>query len=120
MAPTILVVEDNPDMASTLAMVLEFEGYAVITALNGLEAQQRLLGDSTLPALILLDLQMPVMDGQTFLRTLPELAIPGATEVPVLVLTASTEQLAGVAGTLRKPYDIGELLSRVAGVVEPG
>jgi CheY-like chemotaxis protein len=120
MAPTIMVVEDNPDMLSTLAMVLEFEGYSVLTALNGLEAQQCLQDVSALPALILLDLQMPVMDGQTFLRTLPGLAIPGAAEVPVLVLTASTEQPPGVVGTLRKPYDIAELLSRVASVVEPG
>jgi CheY-like chemotaxis protein len=120
MTSTVMVVEDNPDMLSTLAMVLEFEGYSVITALNGLEAQQCLQGASALPALILLDLQMPVMDGETFLRTLPGLAVPGAADIPVLVLTASATEPRGVVGTLRKPYDISELLARVARLVEAG
>ena len=60
----ILVVEDDPDTRQMLATMLELEGHAVVTASNGAEAYN--MARQHHPALILLDLMMPVMDGVEF------------------------------------------------------
>lgn len=109
----VLIVEDNVGMRETLSAVLEGDGYEVITADHGQRAQQILMETRPLPNLILLDLQMPIMDGETFLRTLPSLGIPGATEIPVVVVTASRLELGTVAEALRKPFALDELLETV-------
>jgi len=61
---TILIVEDNPAMAESICDALEMEGYAVISALNGLEALARL--EESQVDLILADIMMPLMDGYEF------------------------------------------------------
>jgi CheY-like chemotaxis protein len=114
----LLIVEDNRDMRETMQLVLEAEGYAVLTADHGATAQQVLREASRLPGLlpglILLDLQMPVMDGWTFLETLGEAGIPGATEIPVVIVTASRQRAPGGIETLRKPFELEQLLGVVA------
>jgi len=80
----ILVVEDEPDVRSHICTYLEREGFPVREAENGLHALDRVASER--PALILLDLMMPEMDGFTFLRTLRER--PDWRDVPVVVLTA--------------------------------
>lgn len=113
MPDKILIVEDNWQLRETLSLLFEGEGFEVATAEHGEEAQQVLRESTRLPNLILLDLQMPVMDGETFLKTLPHAGIPGATEIPVLVVTASNLTPDRVAGAVRKPFELEELLDAV-------
>lgn len=113
MVKKILIVEDNIGMRETLSAALEGEGYEVVTAEHGEHAQQVLRESYRLPDLILLDLQMPVMDGETFLKTLPEAGIAGATNIPVVAVTASRLELDMVVEALRKPFGLDELLEVV-------
>src|SRR5689334_14633533 len=69
----ILVVEDNNDSAEALSSLLEMEGFAVVTAHDGLDALNRLKNDNGI-GVILLDLWMPVMNGSEFLRQKAEVA----------------------------------------------
>jgi len=110
----LLIVEDNSDMRETMRLILESEGYQVATAEHGAMAQQVLKDSAPLPGLILLDLQMPVMDGWTFLATLGNSGIPGATDIPVVLVTASRQQLDPRLETLRKPFELDQLLDVVA------
>ncbi|HYN87372.1 MAG TPA: response regulator, partial [Ardenticatenaceae bacterium] len=64
----VLVVEDDVGLQETLAAVLEFEGYEVLIARDGIEALE-VLGNG-IPGLILLDLMMPRMDGFAFVKEL--------------------------------------------------
>jgi len=67
MRKTILVVDDDPSLRSGMRSVLEEAGYRVVTAENGRVALRRLESELP-PALILLDLRMPELDGWGFLR----------------------------------------------------
>lgn len=100
-------------MRETLSLLLETEGYSVEAATHGEEAQQLLKQGDRLPDLILLDMQMPVMDGETFLRTLPDIGVLGATDIPVVVVTASRQQPELATAILRKPFELDELLATV-------
>jgi CheY-like chemotaxis protein len=110
---SILVVDDDRGAMEALSDILEYEGYHVERAQNGLQALEHLRETRPYPNLIILDLLMPVMDGWEF-RTRqkedPELA-----KIPVLVVTA-IGATAGIdaAGVLRKPIDIDALLRAVA------
>jgi CheY-like chemotaxis protein len=109
----ILVVDDDRGAMEALSDILEYEGYQVERAQNGLQALEHLRETRPYPNLIILDLLMPVMDGWEF-RTRqkedPELA-----KIPVLVVTA-IGATAGIdaASVLRKPIDIDALLRAVA------
>ncbi|WP_437280277.1 response regulator [Sorangium sp. So ce375] len=111
----ILVVEDDLDIRSILTQLLMFEGYDVEEAADGAEALALLRRDGP-PALILLDLMMPVMDGwqlRAELQRDPELA-----SIPVVIVSADVrvEQEASrlrVAGLLKKPLQIEPLLELV-------
>ena len=83
--PTVLVVEDHADLREMLTVLLESEGFAVETATNGVEALQRL--EAGRPAVILLDLMMPVMSGDEFRSR--QLADPRYRDVPVICMTAA-------------------------------
>ncbi|MDC3960300.1 response regulator [Polyangium jinanense] len=97
-------------------MVLAEEGYRVLEAANGAEALSR-LHDGPLPDLILLDLMMPVMNGEQFRRA--QRADPEIAEVPVVVMTAAgsraVEPMAslGLTRVLHKPVGLEPLLSAV-------
>ena len=85
MADPVLVVEDDPRARRTLVEVLHLEGFAPITAPNGLEALHFLQAGG--PAkVILLDLFMPVMDGWTFRRA--QRADPRLRHIPVVVMAS--------------------------------
>jgi CheY-like chemotaxis protein len=116
--PTVLVVEDDPDILSTVADFLEFEGYRVERAINGVEGLR--VVERIVPALVLLDMRMPIMDGWGFARALKERGLP----VPVVVMTAAQDarrwaQEIGAAGYVSKPFDLSDLLDCVARLV-PG
>ncbi len=117
----ILIVEDDRDVAQSIADVLEQEGYRTALSPNGREALDYLQRGNR-PDLILLDLMMPVMDGWEFrseqVRT-PELAA-----IPVVAVSADGN-IVRKASTLRadgsvaKPATIDELLDEVERVCGP-
>jgi CheY-like chemotaxis protein len=113
--PLILVVDDDLDILDAVCDILLVEGYRVARARHGLEALARM--DEERPALVLLDLMMPVMDGLAFARTLRDR--PGR-EVPIVVISADGNPhraaSVGACGFLAKPFDIDTLLKQVADV----
>lgn len=117
---TLLVVEDNPDLRSALVEVLTDEGYSVLAAENGEEALQVLSGVTV--SAILLDLEMPFMDGREFLRRRAK--SPELSKIPVVVLSAWVERVATPTATriLTKPATIEAILGvlhEVLGTVRP-
>jgi CheY-like chemotaxis protein len=112
MSPHILIVDDDPAIRSTISDVLAEEGYTVATATNGAEGLVALAG--TLPAVVLLDMRMPVLDGWGFARALKERGV----SLPIVVMTAAQDarqwsQEIGAAWVLAKPFDLDELLQAV-------
>ena len=111
--PLVLVVDDDPDILDAICDILEVEQYRVARARNGAEALDRV--EAERPAVILLDLMMPVMDGVTFARVLRER--PGVRDVPILVISADGNPAraasVGARGYLAKPFDIDALLGHV-------
>ncbi|GAA4625950.1 response regulator transcription factor [Actinoallomurus vinaceus] len=110
----ILVVDDEPAVRESLASSLAFEDYEVETAVDGLDALEKL--DAVKPDLVLLDILMPRLDGLTTCR---RLRARGET-VPVLMLTARdtigdrvTGLDSGADDYLVKPFELDELLARV-------
>ena len=83
-AGDVLVVDDNPNTRRHLRLALERDGWTVAEAANGREALTRV--DTHLPRAVLLDLEMPVMDGFAFLHAFRDR--PGCREIPVVVITA--------------------------------
>ena len=115
--PRILVVDDDPAIRTTMADILECEGYAVDTASNGLEALDRL--EQAPPAAVLLDMRMPVLDGWGFMRKLRAKQI----RLPVLVVTAAQNARAwaeevGAQGFIAKPFDIADLVAELERVCQ--
>jgi CheY-like chemotaxis protein len=108
----ILVVDDDPSILDVISMALQLAGYSTETATNGLEALEAV--ERLHPALVVLDMRMPVLDGWGFARELRTRGI----HLPILVVTAAQDagQWAaeiGADGVLPKPFDIMELLSSV-------
>jgi CheY-like chemotaxis protein len=104
----ILVVDDNPDARETLAEVLGIAGYAVRQAENGRVALD--MAAEKRPALMLLDLMMPVMSGWDVLETLRN--DPSLRDIPVVVVSAATSPPAGLP-VLTKPVSVDNLLDAV-------
>ena len=108
----VLVVEDDPDIRATLCEALDDHGYASVGAANGAEALDYLRNAPETPCLILLDLMMPVMDGQTFRNE--QRADPRLAEIPVIVISAyrDVEKYATelAADYLAKPVRLDALL----------
>src|SRR5437762_11749160 len=84
-ATTVLAVEDDFDLRDALVPILEYEGHRVVSAANGQEALER-LQTMPPPSLILLDLMMPVMDGEEFRAR--QLRDPTLASIPVVVVSA--------------------------------
>lgn len=110
----ILIVDDEPAVREALRRSLAFEGYATEVAADGLEALAR--AGEYRPDLIVLDIQMPRMDGLTAARRLRA----AGSRVPVLMLTARdtvgdrvTGLDAGADDYLVKPFELDELLARI-------
>ena len=110
----VLVVEDHEDLRELLTVLLEGEGFSVQTAANGREALAAL--DESRPALILLDLMMPVMNGDEFRAR--QLADPRYRDVPVICMTAAHDGRARAERIradeyFQKPLDFDELITVV-------
>jgi CheY-like chemotaxis protein len=117
MSPQVLLVEDDDSIREGMVEVVEGEGYTVASAANGHEALRWLEGAPDAPAVILLDLMMPGMNGVEFLEHLRALADESKRETPVIVLTASRyrPEGPGIAAALRKPVDLDALLALIHG-----
>ncbi|MGO9641796.1 MAG: response regulator transcription factor [Candidatus Acidiferrales bacterium] len=110
---TILVVDDEPQIRRVLRATLAADGYAIVEALNGTEALEKLRSEK--PDLVLLDMNLPGMDG---LETCRE--IRSGSEVPILMLTVRNAERdkvraldAGADDYVVKPFGIQELLARI-------
>ena len=117
--PLVLVVDDDPDILDAICDILDAEGYRVRRARHGQEALQQV--DLERPAVILLDLMMPIMDGVAFSQALR--LRPTVRDIPIVVISAdgNPQRAAsvGAVGYLAKPFDIEALLAHVAGVARP-
>ena len=108
----ILVVDDDPTILAAVSETLDLEGYSVMTAVNGAEAL--LAMERTPPALVLLDMRMPVLDGWGFMRAVRSRGL----DLPVVVMTATADARRwaaeiGAQGVLAKPFDLDELIAAV-------
>ncbi|MCC6173826.1 MAG: response regulator transcription factor [Chloroflexi bacterium] len=114
----VVVVEDDPSIGVLIASVLSDEGYEPIVVRDGTLALGAVR--TIHPAAITLDLDLPGLDGHSFLGHLVD---DGAVRpLPVVVVSANTESLSGdeqllVAHALRKPFDLVDLLRAVEDVV---
>jgi CheY-like chemotaxis protein len=112
---TIMVVDDDADVRDAVTDLLEGHGYAVIPASNGQEALDELKAGEK-PSLILLDVMMPIMDGQAF--SAEQQADPELSDIPVVAFTAFGAALdkmkdMKVSARIEKPVQADELLDSV-------
>ncbi|WP_223740813.1 response regulator [Corallococcus interemptor] len=112
--PPLLLVENNEDVREALREILESEGYRVLTAVNGQDALDVLAEQERMPALVLLDLVMPVMDGHAFIEHLRGTGALALTRVLVLTAHPTLPLPQGVSGRLGKPVKLEELLDAIA------
>ncbi|MBI3886946.1 MAG: response regulator [Opitutae bacterium] len=117
---TILVVDDNPTNLKLAADVLAADGYIILRARDAGEA--RMVIAQTAPDLILLDIQMPGMDGLALTRLLK--ANPASAHIRIVALTAFAMKgddrkaaAAGCDGYITKPIDTRKLGAEVAGIL---
>lgn len=120
--PTILVVEDDFDTRELLKLMLETEGYTVVTAENGATALRSL--DEIKPNLIVTDLMMPLVSGEAIIRALRGRSAFAST--PIVVLTAfkgafgSAAMMAGATEVLGKPQDLPRLAETIHRLLRNG
>jgi DNA-binding response OmpR family regulator len=111
----ILVIDDDPTLLKMLQLFLESHGFAVTVAVDGEEGIAKLKAEY--PDLIILDVQMPRMDGYAFIFEMKKLG--GAKKIPIIVLTAKEKTLAeifkaeGVKEYITKPFKPEALLSNI-------
>ena len=107
----VLIVDDDPDLLDLTRFVLEGEGFDIVTAQDGGEALQQ-LRVGQLPAVVLLDLMMPVMNGFQFLEEVAK--VPSLKAIPIVVLTAASfVEVPGAVEVVHKPTDLGVLIKVV-------
>ena len=90
MQEKILLVDDDPDILDALAMILEAEGYQVVTARDGIEGLANLKAEK--PDLLILDLLMPKMDGFAVCKELQDPRWSKFKDIPILILTSVREE----------------------------
>ena len=114
---TILVVEDERNIAELVVAVLEYEGYRIITASNGQEALATL--ETTHPDLILSDVMMPLMDGRELCKRLQ--AHPQHRSIPVVLMSGGygSMSLDGCkhVAFLKKPFGAAKLIDMVSSIL---
>lgn len=118
---SVMAVDDDPDILLAFKDVLEMEGYGVVLARGGREALD-LLRRGARPAVILLDLMMPDINGWEFRER--QVADASLASLPVVVISGqgvSARDVAelGVDGYLKKPVDLEQLLGTVERYVRP-
>lgn len=116
MAKTILVADDEPYVLRSLEFILKKEGYRVLTAADGQEALDKAVEER--PDLLLLDIQMPRMDGNSVCRSLRE--NPERKDVYIVMITAKGQEAdrlqsleCGANEYITKPFSPRKVISRV-------
>jgi CheY-like chemotaxis protein len=117
----VLVIEDDPGIRDYLSILLEMEGCGVACAAHGLDALAWLEANRR-PSVVLLDLEMPVMDGFALRSRMLRDARLAA--IPVILVSAralTPEEISSLrpAAVLLKPFEPDRLLERIAGVCRP-
>jgi len=112
----IVLVEDDADLSATLGMALEREGYEIVSYLTGRDGLVGILGSP--PDLVLLDLNLPDLDGLSVCREVRDTA--AVRDLPIIMLTARVEESDRVLGLdlgaddyITKPFSLRELKSRI-------
>ena len=121
MSATILVVDDEPDIVTTIEHALRREGFRTLSALNGRDAI-KLASREPVPDLILLDLMLPDTNGTEVCRLLRGAA--ATRDVPIVMLTARDSEIDRVVGFevgaddfIGKPFSLRELVLRVRAIL---
>src|SRR5678816_55803 len=116
---TVMVVEDHADTREAMATVLSDAGFEVVECDNGQTALSQLVGRSSLPDVIVLDLAMPIMSGAEFMRVLRGYLRLG--RVPIIIVTGVSdsvvEDTAPVVARITKPWEPRELVQLVTDAV---
>ncbi|MCB9419457.1 MAG: response regulator transcription factor [Ardenticatenaceae bacterium] len=117
---TILIADDDASIRELARMYLEKDGYGVVTAVNGRQALDKI--KETNPALLVLDLMMPEMDGWEVCRR-----VRAEGHLPILMLTARDDDIDKIVGLemgaddyLTKPFNPRELVARVRAILRRG
>ncbi len=128
MVGKILVVDDDPDILDAVAMILESQGYEVVTARDGIEGLATLKAEQ--PDLMILDLLMPKMDGFAVCKELQDPKWSEHKDTPILILTSVREDASrrryeletgrelDIDDYLEKPMSPDVLLKRVSTLME--
>ena len=123
MKPTILCIEDNPDNMMLISRIFRPDNYSLVEARNGLQGIE--MAESRDVDLILLDINLPDIDGFEVARRLRSSTKPELVRVPVVAITANALRddanrciEAGCNVYMSKPINIRELWARVVGFVE--
>ncbi len=119
--PKILIVDDEPDYITAIQCRLEWSHYDVITASNGQEGLEKVTSER--PDLVLLDTNMPVMNGHEVLERLKQ--HQELKNIPVIMVTALCEaqdvakaSSYGVVDYVAKPFDFSDLVEKIAKALE--
>ena len=117
MAKTVLIVEDDRNIADLLRLYLEKEGYTVVIAPDGMRGVEQFR--TVHPSLVLLDVMLPGLDGWGVCR-----AIRAESQTPIIMLTAKSETEDKVNGLkqgaddyITKPFEMKEMLARIEAVL---
>ena len=117
MAKTVLIVEDDRNIADILRLYLEKEGYTVVIAPDGMRGVEQFR--TVHPSLVLLDVMLPGLDGWGVCR-----AIRAESQTPIIMLTAKSETEDKVNGLkqgaddyITKPFEMKEVLARIEAVL---
>ncbi len=116
MAKTIMIVDDSASIRTVVGIALRGEGYTVIEAINGQDAINKLTGQKV--NLIISDVNMPIMDGITFVKNVKTMAAYKFT--PIIMLTTESDeskkregQAAGAKAWVVKPFKPEQMLGAV-------
>ena len=120
MSETILLVDDEQHIIDLARMYVEQEGYVVDSATDGNQALHQILNDG--PALVVLDLMLPGMDGWEICRR-----VRAESDVPIIMLTARDDDIDKIVGLelgaddyLTKPFNPRELVARIKAILRRG
>lgn len=124
MKEKILIIDDSELVLAMAKDALEQAGYQVLTATNGIEAN-RFIFSREKPALIIMDIMMPMLDGNKKAKLLKENEV--SKDIPILLLSSKSEQEmrqlvteAGANGFILKPFTPGEITAGVQACLSGG